>query len=157
MLTTTTPGPLVFAAAVTMVVGLLVVGLAALTGGESAAYGALVGLAIAFVIFSFGGLAVDSVARVMPAASLLIALLTYTTQLLLMLVVLVALDRSAALGDTLDREWLGGAIIAGVFAWTAGHLLAAARARIPAFETPRAQPAGSPSEAVRPRGEGGAR
>lgn len=157
MLTTTTPGPLVFAAAVTTVVGVLVVVVAALAGGESAAYGALVGAAIALVILSSGAFAVDTVARLMPVASLLVALLTYTMQVLLMLVVFVGLNRSGALDETLDREWLGGAIIAVVLGWSFAHLTASAKARIPAFDTPDSRSANPSSEGARPAAEGGAR
>lgn len=157
MLTTTTPGPLVLAAAVTTVVGVLVVLAAALAGGEPAAYGALVGTAITLVIFSFGAFAVDAVSRLMPVASLLVAMLTYTMQVLLMLVVFVGLNRAGVLDENLDRGWLGGAIIVGVLAWTSAQLIASAKARIPAFETPGEQSVNGPSEAARPAAEGGAR
>lgn len=153
MLTTTTPGPLVFAAAVTTVVGVLVVLVAALASGEAASYGALVGSAIALVVFSFSAFAVDAVARLMPVASLLVALLTYTMQVLLMLLVFVGLSRSGALEDTLDREWLGGSIIVGVLVWTFAQLTASAKVRIPAYDTDGE----TPSEGVRPAAEGGAR
>ncbi|WP_183100290.1 hypothetical protein [Nocardioides pelophilus] len=153
MLTTTTPGPLVFAAAVTTVVGVLVVLVAALASGEAASYGALVGTAIALVVFSFSAFAVDAVARLMPVASLMVALLTYTMQVLLMLVVFVGLNRSGALDDTLDREWLGGSIIVGVLVWTFAQLTASAKERIPAYDTHDE----APSEGVRPAAEGGAR
>ena len=160
MSTTTTPGPLVFAAGVTMVVGVLVVVLAALTGGEPALYGALVGTGIALVVFSFGAFAVDAVARLMPVASLLVAMLTYTMQVLLMLVVFVGLNRAGVLDDSLDREWLGGSIIIAVLAWTFAQLTASAKARILAYElpseTPGEQSVNGPSEGVRPAGEGGA-
>lgn len=157
MLTTTTPGPLVFAAAVTMVVGVLVVLVAALTGGEPASYGALVGTGIALVVFAFGAFAVDAVARLMPVASLLVAMLTYTMQVLLMLMVFVGLNRAGVLDDGIDREWLGGSIIIAVLAWTFAQLTASAKARIPAFDTPGEQSVNSPSEGARPAGEGGAR
>lgn len=161
MSTTTTSGPLALAAAVTVVVGVLVVLVAALTGGRPAAYGALVGTGIALVVFAFGAFTVDAVARVMPAASLMVALLTYTLQVLLMLVVFVGLTRSGVLDDGLDRAWLGGAIIAGALAWTFAQLTASARVRIPAYETADAttgeQPSNRPSEGVGPAGEGGAR
>lgn len=161
MLTTTTHRPLVLAAGVTAVVGATIVGLAALTSGSPAAYGALVGTGIALLVFCFGAFAVDAVARLMPVASLLVALLTYTMQVLLMLVVFVGLNRSGALDDSLDRAWLGGSIIAAVLTWTFAQLTASAKARIPAFETSPDQrgeqlvngrPAG-----VRPAAEGGAR
>ncbi|MDZ5620830.1 hypothetical protein [Nocardioides bizhenqiangii] len=157
MSTTTTSGPLALAVAVTVTVGVLVVLVAALTDGRSAAYGALVGAGIAVVVFAFGAFTVDAVARLMPAASLMVALLTYTLQVLLMLVVFVGLTRSGVLDDGLDRTWLGGAIIAGALAWTLAQLTASARARIPAYETTDEEPFHRPSEGVGPAGEGGAR
>jgi len=161
MLTTTTPGPLVLAAAVTTVVGVLMVVVAALTGGAPASYGALVGTAIAVVVFSFGAFAVDAVARLMPVASLLVAMLTYTMQVLLMLLVFVGLNRSGVLDADVDREWLGGSIIVAVLAWTFAQLIASAKARILAYEThgetPGEQSVNAPSEGVRPAAEGGAR
>jgi hypothetical protein len=157
MLTTTTHGPLVFAAAVTTVVGVLVVLVGVLTGGGPAAYGALAGAGIALLVFSFGAFTVDAVARLMPAASLMVALLTYTLQVLLMLVVFVVLTRSGVLDDGLDRTWLGGAIIAGALAWTLAQLTASAKVRIPTYETPGEQSVDRPSEGVAPAAEGGAR
>jgi ATP synthase protein I len=161
MMTTTTPGPLALAAGVTTVVGVLMVVLGGLTGGEPAAGGAFVGTALALLVFCFGAFAVDAVARLMPVASLLVAMLTYTMQVLLMLLVFVGLNRSGLLDDTLDREWLGGAIIVAVLTWTFAHLGAAANARIPAFDlrgaTDGEQSVNAPSEGVRPAAEGGAR
>jgi len=157
MLTTTTPGPLALAAAVTTVVGVLVVLVAAMTGGEPSAYGALVGTLVALVIFSFGAFAVDAVSRLMPVASLLVAMLTYTMQVLLMLVVFVGLNRAGVLDDGLDREWLGGAIIVGVLAWTSAQLIASTKVRIPAYETPGGQTTNGAPEGGRPAAEGGAR
>ncbi|KAA1428848.1 hypothetical protein [Nocardioides antri] len=157
MLTTTTSGPLAVAAAVTTAVGAVLVVVAALVSGEAAAYGALLGTAIAVVVFSFGGFAVDAVARLMPVASLLVALLTYTMQVLLMLMLFVGLNRSGALDDTLDRGWLGGATIVGVLVWSVVQLTASAKARIPAFETPGEQSVNGSSEGIGPATEGGAR
>ncbi len=157
MLTTTTPGPLVFAAGVTVVVGASVVLTGAMVGGAPAAYGALVGVAIALFVFSFGAFAVDAVARLMPVASLLVALLTYTVQVLLMLVIFVALNRADVLDDTLERGWLGGAIIAAVLTWTFTQLFASTKARIPAFDIVGQPSANGQSEGSRPATEGGAR
>lgn len=157
MLTTTTPGPLVLAAGVTVVVGALVVLTGAVSGGAPSAYGALVGVAIALLVFSFGAFAVDAVARLMPVASLLVALLTYTVQVLLMLVVFVALNRAGVLDNTLERGWLGGAIIAAVLTWTFTQLFASTKARIPAFDTVGERSVNGQSEGSRPATEGGAR
>lgn len=161
MLTTTTHGAPVLAAAATLGVGAAVVAVAAVVDGAPGLYGALVGTVFALVVFSFGVFAVGAVARLMPTASLLVAMLTYTTQVALMLVFFVALNRSGVVGDSVSREWLGGAIIVAVLAWTLAQLTAFSRARIPLYvlvgEGRSEARAKGPSEGVLPAAEGGAR
>ena len=59
----------------------------------------------------------------MPAASLLVALLTYTLQLLVLALVLAGLNRSGLLDDALDRRWLAAAVIAGTVAWMVAQIV----------------------------------
>lgn len=127
-------GVLAGSAGVTLVVGVAISMVGALTGGSAAAYGALVGTAIAVGILSFGSFAVNVVASVLPAASLLFAMMTYTLQVVLMALVFVALSNSGALDDSLDREWLAGAIIAGTLCWLVGQIVLATRVRIPVYD-----------------------
>lgn len=108
---------------------------AAFVSGRPAALGAAVGGVIAVAVFAFGSLAVEAVSRVMPAASLLFAMVTYTFQVVVMALVFVALNRSGLLEDDLDGRWLGGAIILGAFVWMAVQIRLATTARIPAYET----------------------
>lgn len=129
---------LVRIAAATLAAGGLLVGIAALVSGSAAAYGATVGTAIAVGIFGFGAFAVDAVARVMPAASLLIAMLTYVTQVLLLALVFAAISGSGLLESTMDRRWLGGAIVLGAVVWMAVQLRVSTTARIPAYDLPDA-------------------
>lgn len=138
MLTTDTKTPPVVlrAAAVSALAAGVVVVVAAVAGGGSAAAGAAVGGAIAVGVLAFGALAVDAVSRLMPAASLLFAMVTYTFQVVLLALVFVALHRSGLLDRELDRNWLGGAIIAGVLVWTVVQIRLATTARIPAFDSP---------------------
>ncbi len=121
------------AGAASLAVGLVAILVAALMGGRDAAAGAAVGVVLVLLVFGGGALMVDLVAGVLPTASLLIALLTYTLQVVLMGLVFLVLTRSGALDDTLDRAWLGGAVIVGTFAWLACQVTLATRARIPAF------------------------
>ncbi|TIC88772.1 hypothetical protein E8D34_03665 [Nocardioides sp. GY 10113] len=130
----TTAAPLRSAALAVLASGGVLVVVAASLGGSAAASGALVGTLVAVAVFGLGAAAVQLVARVMPAASLLFAMVTYTFQVVVMALFFVALNRSGLLEGTLDRGWLGGAIIVGVLVWTSVHLVAAANARIPAFE-----------------------
>jgi hypothetical protein len=118
------------------VVALGVVLLGAIAGGAPAAYGALAGGLLVLAVLGTGSLVVDVVAKVMPAASLMVALLTYTLQVVLMAAVFVALSRSGLLDDALDRQWLGGAIIAGTLAWTFVQVWLTAHLRIPAYDVP---------------------
>lgn len=134
----------------------------AVVDGSVAASGAGVGAALVLGVFGMGALAVDLVARVLPSAALLVALLTYTLQVLAMALAFVALSRSGELGESLSREWLSGAVIAGTAAWLVVHVLTALRARIPAFDLApeQASQAGSDEAAdgaVRPPSEAVAR
>lgn len=122
------------AALTTLVVGLLGALVAALSSGRPAANGALVGAAIAFVVFALGAFVVNAVAGLVPTAALLVALLTYTLQVLLLALVFIALSDSGALEESLDARWLAGMIIAGTFVWTGAQLLLTTRRRIPVYD-----------------------
>lgn len=127
------PSAVVRAAVAALAVGLGLVAVGALASGSAAAYGALVGTAISVGIFAFGAFAVDAVSRLMPAASLLFAMVTYTLQVVLMALAFVTVNRAGLLDDELDRTWLGAAIIAGAFVWIAVQIRLSTTARIPAF------------------------
>lgn len=105
--------------------------------GRPAGLGAFVGGLVALAIFTFGTVTVHVVSGVLPAVSLLMALLTYALQLVLLLVALTALDRAGLVGETLARGWLAAGIIAATFAWMAAQVWRATHLRLPAFETGR--------------------
>lgn len=123
-------------AAVTLVLGLLLAVVGGLTAGRPAAWGALLGTLLIVVVATGGSLVVNAVAGVLPTASLLVALLTYTLQLLVVLLALTALERSGLLASSLDRAWVGGAAIAAVLVWLATQVMLALGARIPAYDLP---------------------
>ena len=131
---------LVRSAAATAALGLLGAAVAALLDGRSAALGVVAGAALALAVLAGGSLALDGVARVLPAASLLVALLTFALQVVLVLVALVALERSGLLGTTLDREWLGGSLIGATLIWLAVQLRLHTTTRVPVFDLPPAGP-----------------
>lgn len=135
-----TPGTggsvLLGAAGAALVAGLAVALAGALVAGAAAAYGALAGTALAVLVFAFGAGVVHVVAGLLPAASLLVALLTYVLQVVAMALVLVALDGSGLMDATLDRRWLAGAVVVGTFAWIGTQVVLHARARIPVYELP---------------------
>ena len=133
---TRTPTAVTRAALAALAVGLALVAVGGLVSGSPAAYGALVGTAISVGVFAFGAFAFDAVSRLLPAASLLFAMVTYTFQVVLMALAFVALNRSGMLDDELHRNWLGGAIILGAFAWMIVQIRVSTTARIPAFQSP---------------------
>jgi ATP synthase protein I len=125
---------------VTVGAGLLTVAAAALAGGGPAASGAALGAAMVCLFFGFGTLAVGLVASVVPAASLLVALLTYSLQVLLMGAVLVGLTRSGALDRTVDAGWLAGTLIGGTLLWSAAQIVAHNRSREPLYRPAPGRP-----------------
>lgn len=122
------------AALAALVLGAAAVIVGALVDGSAAAYGALVGTVLVLAVLGFGSVVVDTVAGAMPGASLLVALLTYTLQVVLMGLVLAALTSSGLLDDTLDRQWLAGTVIGGTFGWLAVQLVLTTRMRIPVYD-----------------------
>jgi hypothetical protein len=129
---------LVAATGGSLAAGLALSVLGALVGGSPAALGALVGTALVVLVFAGGSFVVNEVARLMPAAALLVALLTYTLQVLAMGLAFVALSGSGLLDETVRREWLAGAVIAGTAGWLALQIALATRQRIPAYDLPPA-------------------
>ncbi len=83
------------------------------------ALGAVVGALMVVGFFGLGALTMSVVARVAPGLSLLVALLTYTLQVLMLGVVFWALTGSGATDGRLDPRWLGGTVVVATLAWTA--------------------------------------
>lgn len=132
---TTTVGSVVRAALMTTLgVGLSAILLAALVSGPSAALGAGIGVAMVCVFFGFGTVVLGVVATIAPAASLLVALLTYTLKVVLMGLVFLALSRSGALDGAVDERWLAGAVIACTLAWLTCQIFFSMRSREPLYD-----------------------
>lgn len=110
----------------------------AFVDGEPAAYGALAGGLIAVLVFAGGAFAVDLVSRIMPTASLMVALTTYTLQVVVLALVFVLLNRSGALDEALSAGWLAAAVIACTLAWMLAQIVLTMRQRIPAYDLPEA-------------------
>ena len=111
--------------------------------------GALVGGAIALGFFLFGSSVVNAATRMAPQAALLIAMTTYTLQVVLVAVVFYALDSSGAVGDTIAGGWLAGGVVAATVAWTVGQLVFSSRARVPVYDIEL--PAGTPDNGSQQR------
>lgn len=130
-----TVGPLVRLALVTtLLIGAALALAGALTVGAPAVLGAAIGTVLVCVFFGAGVFVLDVVASLAPAASLLVALLTYTLQVVLVGLVFVALSRSGLLEESVDARWLGGSVIAGTLAWLVAQVVASTRVRIPVYE-----------------------
>jgi ATP synthase protein I len=104
--------------------------------GSAAAYGALVGTVLAVGVFAFGSFMVNLVAGLLPPAALMVALLTYTLQIVVMGLVFVGLTESGLLDDQLDRNWLGGAVITTTGIWLVAQVVLFARRRVPVYDLP---------------------
>jgi len=128
------PRVLLGAACAALVAGLLLVLLAALVSGSAAAYGAAAGTAIVIGVFATGSVAVDLVAGLLPNASLMVAMLTYTLQVVALALIFVALSGSGLLDDTIDGRWLGGTVIVGTFAWLVVQIVLTMRLKFPPID-----------------------
>lgn len=125
-------GPL----ASTLLVGLVAVGVGALASGSPAAAGAGIGMLMVAVFFAVGTAVLGLVAMVAPTASLLVALLTYTLNVVLVAVVFVSLKRSGALDGPVDPRWLGGTVIVCTMVWLVSQITVSVRARHPLYDLP---------------------
>jgi len=125
-------------AAVTLLVALALGIVAGSTGGSGAALGVLVGAALVCGFFASGSLVLNVVARLAPAMSLLVALLTYVLQVAVLALVLLGLHRSGALDGGVDARWLGATVVVGTLAWTALQIAVHVRTREPLYDLPAA-------------------
>jgi ATP synthase protein I len=127
-------GVLLRGAGATAVLGLAagVVGWA--VAGAPAGLGVLVGVGLVLAVCVGGSLLVNAVAGVMPTASLLVALLTYTLQVLVLLLAFLGLERSGLLEGDLARGWVGGGAVAATLAWLVAQVWLTMRSRVPAYD-----------------------
>lgn len=139
------------ALAVTLGLAVLAGALALVVGGAAQLLGVLVGAAMVAGFFVFGTVNTAVAAAFAPRVALVVALLTYTFQVVALGLVLVAVSRSDLTPDRLDVRWLGGTVIAGALGWTVALVLDALSS------APRQQSGSEPeitSEAVRGRWSG---
>lgn len=102
-------------------------------GGDAAA-AAGVGGGVALAVFGVGTLVVHLVSGLLPQMSLLVALLTYTLQLLVMALVVTGLADTSIADTATSRGWFVAAVIAVTLGWLITQVWQATRLRIPAFE-----------------------
>lgn len=125
-------GPL----SVVLLVGVALGVVAAVTTGGPGVLGVALGTVLVATVFASGAVVLGVVALVSPSASLLVALLTYTLQVVLVGLFYVALSSGGALDGTVDARWLSGAVIAGTLAWTTTQIVVTMRSRQPVYELP---------------------
>jgi ATP synthase protein I len=118
------------ALAVTLVVGVSAAVLALAVAGRPQLVGALAGAGLVAVFFCFGMLNTALAAAFAPRTALVVAMTTYTVQVVGLGLLLVALARSGLTDDTLDVRWLGGTVIVGALAWSAALVVGALRSPI---------------------------
>ena len=103
--------------------------------GPPAGWSAAIALALVVAFFGTGAVILQVVARVVPAMALLVALMTFTLQVVLIGLAFMALRRAGMLDDgTLDPKWLAGTMLALTAVWLVGHVRAATTARIPVYD-----------------------
>jgi ATP synthase protein I len=108
---------------VTVVLALCAAVLALLTAGTPQLLGALGGAGLVACFFVFGMVNAGVAAAFAPRVALVVALLTYTLQVVALGLVLVAVSRSELTPDRLDVRWLAGTVIAGALGWTVALVL----------------------------------
>lgn len=151
--------PLLGAVAAGAVAVLVLVVAASMTDGRAAVVGAATGGVLTLAVFAMGIAVVGTVARLMPSASLLVALMTYALQLLVLAVCVLAIDRAGVDAGTLSRGWFAAGVIAVTLLWMVGQLVATTRQRIPVYEIAaepardEAEPAPTEALADHPGGE----
>lgn len=117
-----------------------------LAAGSSGALGALVGGGTALLFFTFGSLLVMAATRMAPQMSMLVALMTFTLQIVLVAAVFVALGSSDAVASRLADGWLATGVVVAAVTWIVGQLVGTARARIPVYDIELPAPSPEPSQ-----------
>ena len=108
---------------VTLLLAAVASGLSLLTAGKPQLLGALAGSAMVAGFFVFGMVNTALAAAFAPRVALVVALLTYTLQVVALGLVLVAVSRSGLTPDRLDVRWLAGTVIVGALGWTVALVL----------------------------------
>lgn len=144
------------AAALWVLASTVVLTVAGAFAGRTEALSALLGGGIVLVFFAFGAVVVGAASRLAPQTALMVAMVTYTLQVVLIAVIFTALTDADAFASDLSAGWLAGALIVGTFAWMAGQLITTLRTPIAPWEGPAADDAADEVLAAVPGPEGDA-
>lgn len=126
------------AAGAAFVAGLALALVAALVSNATAVRSVAVSTLMVVVVIGFGVFVLNTVASIMPSATVLVALVTYALQLVVLAAIVLALARNEMLDGTLDRRWFGGGVAVAALAWMVAQIVAHLRARIPVYDLPEA-------------------
>lgn len=129
---------LIRAAVAALGTGLVLTVGAGLVSGSTAALSAAVSTGLVVIVIGFGVFVLNTVASVMPSATVLVALVTYALQLVVLAAVALSLIRNGVLDETLDRRWFGGGVALTTAAWMVAQIVAVTHARIPVYDLPEA-------------------
>jgi ATP synthase protein I len=125
---------------VTVAIGLAVAAVAGPVSGAPAVTGVLVGLLLTCASLGLGSLVLAWVTEVSPAMSLVVALMTYTLQVVLLGAAYIVLRSSPEAREAVDGTWLGLTVIATTLAWLTLQVIGLMRSRQPYFDLPERAP-----------------
>jgi hypothetical protein len=120
-------GPLREATGLLALVTLLLAPVAGATDGATGVRAVLVAAAVVTTFFVFGAVSTGVASAYAPGTALFVALTTYTTQVVVLPMVFLALQRSGTVPEQLHRGWLAAAVVACTLAWSFGLVLHALR------------------------------
>lgn len=130
----TEPRVLLGTIAVTAAAGVVASLLGLLASGSDALLGAAVGALTVLLVLTFGCTTLALVARILPSATLLVALVTYLAQAAVLLLVFVRISEIDVFADGPGRRWLALGLVAATLAWMTAQLVLTLRSRQPYFD-----------------------
>lgn len=114
--------------------GLISAGIGASVAGAPGVYGATIGALLTVGFFTFGQVVLIALGAVEPVLLMLVALLTYTLQVLVLFAVYAAFSASDAWRSNVSTAALGLTAIICTLVWTTGLVLASRRTRTLLFD-----------------------
>lgn len=132
--TTRAPRVLAKAGAAALVAITVTAAVGVFVEGRAGVAGALTGGVIALVFFSLGALFLGFAVRISPQHAVLLALLTYTFQVVLAAAAFAVISDSGAVDSTLSAVWVAAGLIAATLGWMVGQIVATMTARIPVYD-----------------------
>ncbi|HSZ42627.1 MAG TPA: hypothetical protein VK817_21920 [Trebonia sp.] len=106
-------------AAITAVVGAVMIGICAALGGAKGVYGALVGVGVVTVFFGISVIAVGKAAKISPQVMMATAMGTYVAKIIAFGIVLVLLDKSTAF----NGKMLGVTALVCILVWCGAQVV----------------------------------